>query len=54
MARRDCIYVHIPIELVKRLEDFLDTPKGKKLGISNKSELLRHIINRFLGNNKSK
>jgi len=53
MARRDWVYVHIPTELAKRLDNFLDLPKGKRLGISNKSELLRYIINKFLQKNNN-
>ena len=53
VARRDWVYVHIPTELAKRLDNFLDLPKGKRLGISNKSELLRYIINKFLQKNNN-
>ena len=48
MARKDWYYVHFPKLLIKRLDQFLQTPRAKSMGMSNKSELLRHMINEFL------
>lgn len=33
--------------MIKRLEQFLATPKAQGLGLTNKSELLRHAVNKF-------
>ena len=48
MGRKDWYYVHLPKLLVKRLDQFLQTPRAKSMGMVNKSELLRHVINEFL------
>jgi hypothetical protein len=48
MARNDWYYTNLPKLLAKRLDQFLQTPRGKNIGMSNKSELLRHVINKFL------
>jgi metal-responsive CopG/Arc/MetJ family transcriptional regulator len=48
MGRRDWYYVHLPKLLIKRLDQFLQTPRAKSMGMANKSELLRHVINEFL------
>jgi metal-responsive CopG/Arc/MetJ family transcriptional regulator len=48
MRRRDWYYVHLPKLLIKRLDQFLQTPRAKSMGMANKSELLRHVINEFL------
>ena len=48
MGRKDWYYVHLPKLLIKRLDQFLQTPRAKSMGMSNKPELLRHVINRFL------
>ena len=48
MARKDWYYMRLPKLLVKRLDQFLRTPKAKSTGMTNKSELLRHVINKFL------
>src|SRR5919106_3714711 len=48
MGRMDWYYVHLPKLLIKRLDQFLETPRAKSMGISNKPELLRHLINQFL------
>lgn len=48
MGREDWYYVHLPKLLIKRLDEFLQTPRAKSMGMSNKPELLRHVINRFL------
>jgi hypothetical protein len=48
MARKDWYYMHLPKLLVKRLDQFLQTPRAKSTGMTNKSELLRHVINKFL------
>ena len=34
--------------LIKRLDQFLQSPKSKAIGITNKPELLRHVVNKFL------
>ena len=48
MGRRDWYYVHLPKLLIKRLDQFLQTPRAKSMGMSSKPELLRHVINQFL------
>lgn len=48
MGRKDWYYVHLPKLLIKRLDQFLQTPRAKSMGISSKPEILRHLINRFL------
>jgi len=48
MARKDWYYVHLPMLLAKRLDQFLQTPRAKSTGMTNKPELLRHVINKFL------
>jgi metal-responsive CopG/Arc/MetJ family transcriptional regulator len=48
MGRKDWYYVHLPKLLVKRLDQFLETPRAKSMGMSSKPELLRHVINQFL------
>ena len=48
MARKDWYYVHFPKLLIKRLDQFLQMPRAKSMGMTNKPELLRHIINEFL------
>jgi metal-responsive CopG/Arc/MetJ family transcriptional regulator len=48
MGRKDWYYVHLPKLLIKRLNQFLQTPRAKSMGMSSKSELLRHVINQFL------
>jgi hypothetical protein len=40
--------MHLPKLLIKRLDQFLQTPRAKSTGMTNKSELLRHVINKFL------
>lgn len=53
MGRKDWYYVHLPKLLIKRLDRFLQTPKAKSMGMSNKPELLRHLINQFLDEEES-
>ena len=48
MGRKDWYYVHLPKLLVKRLDQFLETPRAKSMGMSSKPELLRYMINQFL------
>jgi hypothetical protein len=48
MGRKDWYYVHLPKLLIKRLDQFLQTPRAKSMGMSSKPELLRHLINEFL------
>ena len=48
MGRKDWYYVHLPKLLIKRLDQFLQTPRGKSMGMSSKPELLRQLINQFL------
>lgn len=48
MGRKDWYYIHLPKLLIKRLDQFLQTPKAKGMGMSSKSELLRHVLNQFL------
>lgn len=53
VGRKDWYYIHLPKLLAKRLDQFLDTPKAKSMGMTNKSELLRHVINEFLDKHES-
>jgi 23S rRNA maturation mini-RNase III len=48
MGRKDWYYVHFPKLLIKRLDQFLETPRARSMGMSSKPELLRHVINQFL------
>jgi hypothetical protein len=48
VGRKDWYYVHFPKLLIKRLDQFLQTPRAKGMGMVNKSELLRGVINEFL------
>jgi metal-responsive CopG/Arc/MetJ family transcriptional regulator len=48
MGRKDWYYIHFPKLLIKRLDQFLQTPRAKSMGMSSKPELLRHVINQFL------
>jgi hypothetical protein len=48
MGRKDWHYVHLPKLLIKRLDQFLQTPRAKSMGMSSKPELLRNVINQFL------
>ncbi|MFL6378268.1 MAG: MEDS domain-containing protein [Nitrososphaeraceae archaeon] len=48
MGRKDWYYVHLPKLLIKRLDQFLQTPRARSMAISSKPELLRHVINQFL------
>ena len=48
MGRKDWYYVHLPKLLIKRLDQFLETPRAKSMGMSSKPELLRRLINQFL------
>jgi DcmR-like sensory protein len=48
MGRNDWYYVHLPKLLIKRLDQFLQTPRAKSMGMTSKPELLRHLINQFL------
>ena len=48
MGRKDWYYVHLPKLLIKRLDQYLQTPRAKSMGMNNKPELLRHLINQFL------
>ena len=48
MGRKDWYYVHLPKLLMKRLDQFLETPRAKSMGMSSKPELLRRMINQFL------
>ena len=48
MGRKDWYYVHLPKLLIKRLDQFLQTPRAKSMGMSSKGEFLRHMVNQFL------
>ena len=48
MGRKDWYYVHLPKLLIKRLDNFLESPRAKNMGMSSKPELLRRMINEFL------
>ena len=53
MGRKDWYYVHLPNLLIKRLDDFLKTPRAQSMGVTNKPELLRNLINEFLEKQES-
>jgi len=53
MGRKDWYYVHLPKLLIKRLDQFLQTPRAKSMGMSSKPELLRRMINQFLDEQES-
>ena len=53
MGRKDWYYVHLPNLLIKRLDDFLKSPRAKSMGVTNKPELLRNLINEFLEKQES-
>ncbi len=48
MGRQDWYYINLPKLMIKRLDQFLDTPRAKSMGMNNKTELMRYIINDFL------
>jgi metal-responsive CopG/Arc/MetJ family transcriptional regulator len=48
MGRNDWYYVHLPKLLIKRLDSFMETPRAKSMGMTNRPELLRRVINEFL------
>jgi hypothetical protein len=48
MGRKDWYYIHLPKLLIKRLDNFLESPKARRMGMSSKPELLRRVINEFL------
>jgi len=48
LGRNDWTYVNLPKLLVKRLDTFVQSQKARQVGICNKSELLRKIVNEFL------
>ena len=48
MGRKDWYYIHLPKLLIKRLDNFLESPKAKSMGMYSKPELLRRMINEFL------
>jgi metal-responsive CopG/Arc/MetJ family transcriptional regulator len=48
MGRKDWYYIHLPKLMIKRLDQFLQTPRAKSMGMSSKPELLRHMVNQFL------
>ena len=48
MGRKDWYYVHLPKLLIKRLDQFLETPRARTMGMSNKPEVVRRVINEFL------
>lgn len=52
MARRDFVYIGIPDSLVDRLDEFLKSGKAKRMGINNRAELSRFILNKFLENER--
>ena len=48
MGRRDWYYVNLPKLLIKRLDSFMETPRAKSMGMTNRPQLLRKVINDFL------
>lgn len=53
MARKDWYYLNLPKLLVKRLDEYMQSPEGRKMVMTNKSELVRHLINQFLDEQES-
>ena len=53
MGRKDWYYVHLPKLMIKRLDQFLQTPRAKSMGMSSKPDLLRHVVNQFLEEQES-
>lgn len=48
MGRRDWSYVGLPKLLLKRVDKFIETSQARKMGVFNKSELVRKLVNEFL------
>lgn len=48
MGRKDWAYVNLPKLLLKRMDKFIESPQARQLGVFNKSELLRNLVNEFL------
>lgn len=48
MGRKDWAYVNLPKLLLKRMDKFLEGRQARQLGIFNKSELVRNLVNEFL------
>jgi hypothetical protein len=53
MGRKDWYYVHLPKLLIKRLDGFMETPRAKSMGMTNRPELLRRVINEFSKNRRN-
>jgi hypothetical protein len=48
MARQDWTYVQISKQMAEALDKFLGTDTAKKYSISDKNQLVRYLIIRFL------
>jgi hypothetical protein len=48
MARQDWIYIQISKQMGEALDKFLKTNVAKKYSLSNKNQLVRYLIIRFL------
>jgi hypothetical protein len=50
MARQDWTYIQISKQMAEALDKFLRTDTAKKYSISDKNQLVRYLIIRFLEN----
>jgi hypothetical protein len=48
MARQDWTYIQISKEMAEALDKFLKTDTAKKYSVSDKNQLVRYLIIRFL------
>ena len=48
MARQDWIYIQISKQMAESLDKFLKTNVAKKYSLSDKNQLIRYLIIRFL------
>jgi hypothetical protein len=48
MARQDWTYIQISKQMAEALDKFLSTDTAKKYSISDKNQLVRYLIIRFL------
>jgi len=48
MARQDWTYIQISKQMAKYIDKFLKTDTAKKYSLSDKNQLIRYLIIRFL------
>ncbi len=48
MGRRDWGYVNLPKLLLKRMDKFVESSQARKIGVFNKSQLVRKLVDEFL------